>query len=62
MSEPGDRQVVETLLAVNGLSPTAAEVDELVASYRPTRAVVEVLWAMPKARYEEPAPTFDPRA
>lgn len=66
MSDPtqaasSDRQIVESLLAMSGITPTPAEVDQLVGSYPATRAAVAALYTMPGVRYEEPAVTFDPR-
>jgi len=61
MSTPDDRTIVESLLAMNGLTPTPAEVDKLVAGYAPSRAAAETLYTMPGVRYEVPAITFDPR-
>jgi len=55
------RQAVEALLAAQAITPSAAEIDELVAAYQPTRSAVEVLYEMPGTRYEEPAVTFDAR-
>jgi hypothetical protein len=59
---PTDRQVVESLLTMHGISPTPAEVDTLVASYPQTRASVASLYTLPGVRYEDPAITFDPRS
>lgn len=58
---PSDRTIVESLLAMSGISPTPEEVDKLVESYPQTRAAVQTLYTMPGVRYEEPAVTFDPR-
>jgi hypothetical protein len=58
---PTDRQIVEALLTMNGLAPSPEEVEALVASYPTSRAAVDMLYAMPGVRYEEPAVTFDPR-
>jgi hypothetical protein len=43
------------------LNPTEEETDRWVAGYPATRAMLNVLYAVPDARYEEPAVTFDPR-
>jgi hypothetical protein len=58
---PTDREIVTALLAMNGISPTPEEVDQLVAAYPQTRLGVEALYTMPGVRYAEPAVTFDPR-
>jgi hypothetical protein len=58
---PTDREIVTALLAMNGISPTPEEVDQLVTAYPHNRAGVEALYAMPGVRYAEPAVTFDPR-
>lgn len=56
-----DATIVRSLLAMNKITPSAAEVEKLIAGYPASRAMVEGLYAMPGVRYEEPALTFDPR-
>lgn len=56
-----DRATVSALLQMNGLSPSAEEIDAMVAGYPAARAMVAALYTMPGVRYEEPAVTFDPR-
>lgn len=63
MVEPSadTRSIVLALLAVNGLQPSEAEIDVMVANYAGARARVDSLYSLPGVRYEEPAITFDPR-
>lgn len=56
-----DATIVRSLLAMNKITPSAPEVEKLVAGYPATRAMVAGLYSMPGVRYEEPALTFDPR-
>ena len=62
MSDPiDDRTTVLALLQMSGLRPVDDEVDQMVEAYARIRAMVQVIYAMPGTRYEEPAVTFDPR-
>lgn len=56
-----DREIVEALLIMHGISPSEDEVAKLVDAYPATRAAVQMLYRMKGVRYEEPAVTFDPR-
>jgi hypothetical protein len=56
-----DRAVVSALLKASGLCPTERETERMVAAYPTTRAMVDLLYAIPGVRYEEPAVSFDPR-
>jgi hypothetical protein len=58
---PTDAEIVDALLAMNGITPTAEEVAQLVTAFPLTRQGVEALYVMPGVRYAEPAVTFDPR-
>ncbi len=58
---PTDREIVEALLVLHGISPSEDEVAQLVEAYPATRAAVQTLYTMEGVRYEEPAVTFDPR-
>ncbi|MFF0344797.1 hypothetical protein [Kribbella sp. NPDC004875] len=58
---PTDAEIVDALLAMNGISPTPEEIEQLVAAYPVSRMGVESLYTMPGVRYAEPAVTFDPR-
>lgn len=55
------REIVLSLLAQAGISPTPDEIDRLVDAYAETRAGAERLYTVPGVRYEEPAVMFDPR-
>ena len=52
-STPG--HVVDALLAVNGIAPLPDERDALIAAYPFMRAAVDRLYAVPDARYADPA-------
>jgi hypothetical protein len=56
-----DRTTVLALLQMNGLTPSAEEVETMIAGYPMARQMVAGLYSMPGVRYEEPAVTFDPR-
>ena len=56
-----DRQTVEQLLRVSGLTPTPADLDVLVRSYAGVRRLAALLYTVPGVRYAEPAIGFDPR-
>ena len=58
---PTDRQIVDALLTLHGITPSEDEVAKLVEAYPATRAAVATLYTMDGVRYEEPAVTFDPR-
>lgn len=58
---PTDAEIVGALLAMNGITPTAEEIEQLVTAYPGSRLGVDSLYAMPGVRYAEPAVTFDPR-
>jgi hypothetical protein len=58
---PTDREIVEALLTLHGITPSEDEVAKLVEAYPGTRAAVQLLYTMDGVRYEEPAVTFDPR-
>ncbi|CAO5152680.1 hypothetical protein FAIPA1_150093 [Frankia sp. AiPs1] len=60
-NDPSDRQKIEALIAINGLTLNPAEVEALVAAYPTARATVDLLYATPGVRYEVPAMTYDPR-
>jgi hypothetical protein len=55
-----DDAVVRGLLEGAGLSPPEDQLALLVASYPRTRALVGALYAIPEARYEEPATVYTP--
>lgn len=55
------RRAVLALLQMSGLSPTANEIDRLVAAYPVVRAMTDSLYAVPGVRYEDAAAGFDPR-
>lgn len=50
--------VVRTLLAAAGLPASAGEIDALAAHYPAHRAAVDGLYAVPEARYVDPALRF----
>jgi hypothetical protein len=58
---PTDRQIVDALLTLHGITPSEEEIAKLVDAYPATRAAVATLYTMQGVRYEEPAVTFDPR-
>lgn len=54
-----DREIVCALLATAGISPAEAEIEGLVAVYPMVRQMVESLYAVEAARYEDTALVFD---
>lgn len=56
-----ERSEVAGLLLLSGLTPTPDDLDVLVRSYAGARRMTALLYAMPEARYAEPAVGFDPR-
>jgi hypothetical protein len=56
MNDP--ETTVRTLLATHGLTASDAEVAVLVGQYETRRQGVELLHAVPAARYESPALVF----
>jgi hypothetical protein len=56
MNDP--ETTVRTLLTTHGLAPSEAEVAVLVGQYETRRQGVELLHAVPAARYESPALVF----
>lgn len=58
---PDPEVAVHTLLAMAHLSPQADEVAGMVEGFRAARAAVRMLYAVPEARYEEPALLFSAR-
>ena len=55
-----DEVTVRTLLAAAGILASQAEVAHLAVGYPELRRMVELLHAVPEARYESPALSFDP--
>jgi hypothetical protein len=51
---------VRTLMAVAGLPATEAEILTFAEDYLELRGMVELLYAVPEARYEAPGLRFDP--
>jgi hypothetical protein len=48
-------EAVDALLSVSGLSPLPEERAAFIAGYADTRAAVDALYAVPEARYADPA-------
>ena len=63
-AEPGPdpETAVRALLAMAHLTPAEDEVAGLVDGFRAARAAVRLLYAVPEARYDEPAVLFSARA
>ncbi|MFQ1003743.1 hypothetical protein [Modestobacter sp. SSW1-42] len=63
-AEPGPdpETAVRALLAMAHLTPAEDEVAGLVEGFRAARAAVRLLYAVPEARYDEPAVLFSARA
>jgi hypothetical protein len=59
---PDPETAVRALLAMAHLTPAEDEVAGLVAGFRAARAAVRLLYAVPGARYDEPAVLFSARA
>ncbi|MFF3225774.1 hypothetical protein ACFYV7_23460 [Nocardia suismassiliense] len=60
MSEPSD--TIRVLLRAAGLPATEAEIAGLAATYPEYRAAVDALYAVPAARYVDPALRFHAHA
>jgi hypothetical protein len=56
--DPAVQALIRTLLSAHGLDPTEDEVAVLVGQYASRRQGIELLHAMPQARYESPALVF----
>ncbi|MCS5713183.1 hypothetical protein NVV95_01315 [Herbiconiux sp. CPCC 205716] len=52
---------VRTMLALARISPSEEEISGLIAGFAPARAAVRMLYAVPEARYAEPALVFRAR-
>ena len=61
-SGPDPETAVRALLAMAHLTPAEDEVAGLVEGFRAARAAVRLLYAVPGARYDEPAVLFSARA
>lgn len=61
VAQDDDRATVLALLRMHGLSPSAKEIDALVSGLPRSRQIMQMLYAMPGVRYEEPAVAFEPR-
>jgi hypothetical protein len=57
-TEADQSAVVDAMLAAAGLSPGAAEREDLIAAYAMFKPAVEALYAVPEARYEASALVF----
>jgi hypothetical protein len=57
---PTDWATVRTLLAMVGISASEAEILTFAEDYSEVRGMVELLYAVPEARYEAPGLRFDP--
>jgi hypothetical protein len=55
---PTTAETVDTMLAAAGLDPSPAERQEMVTMYEAFKPGVEALYAVPEARYEDPALVF----
>lgn len=53
------RTTVSALFAMAGVTPSAAELERLIAAYPGTRAMIAKLYDVPGVRYEVPAVRFD---
>jgi hypothetical protein len=53
-----DEQIVTTMLAAAGLSPSDEEVEALVKSYPMVKGMVDTVYAVEAARYENMCLTF----
>jgi hypothetical protein len=51
-------QSVTALLAAAGIDPSEADRAAIAVAYPLTRALADLLYAVPEARYAEPAPTW----
>ena len=58
---PDPELAVRSLLAMAHLTPPEDEVADLVEGFRAARAAVRLLYAVPEARYDEPALLFSAR-
>lgn len=58
MNTEDSREVLKTLLAAAQLPASDAEIDGYAAGYGAQRAAVDALYAVPEARYVEPALRF----
>lgn len=58
MSDVNDETTVRALLAASKLSPSDEEVAQLLAQYQVRREGIELLHAVPEARYEAPGLIF----
>ena len=58
---PDPEVAVRTLLAMAHLTPPEDEVADMVAGFRVARTAVRLLYAVPEARYDEPALRFSAR-
>jgi hypothetical protein len=59
---PDPETAVRALLAMAHLTPAEDEVAGLVQGFRAARTAVRLLYAVPEARYDEPAVLFRARA
>jgi hypothetical protein len=59
-STSADEATVRTLLAVAGIPATEEEILAFAQDYPRLRGMVELLHAVPEARYEAPGLLFDP--
>ncbi len=55
-----DAIAVTATLAAAGFSPPADEIDAFVNGYPMLKGMVQMLYAVPAARYESPCLSFDP--
>lgn len=53
------RTTVCALFEMAGVTPSAAELERLIAAYPGTRAMITKLYDVPGVRYEVPAVRFD---
>lgn len=58
MSDINDETTVRALLAASKLSPSDEEVAQLLAQYQARREGIELMHAVPEARYESPGLIF----
>jgi hypothetical protein len=59
-SRADDAAAVKAMFAAAGFSPQPDEVDAFVRGYPALKAMVQMLYAVPEARYESPCLSFDP--
>jgi hypothetical protein len=56
--DPDDVATVGKLLGLAGLPASDHEIEVMASSYHITRRQIAALWAMPEARYADPALVF----